>query len=68
MAELKQMTVDQICNMLNDRYDLYSNTQSVINWNIMNNLPKSQVNGDTIIFVSNFCKYNFYICRRYSSV
>lgn len=59
MAELKQMTVDQICNMLKERYDLYSNTQSVINWNFMNNLSKSQVNVDTIRFVSNFYKYNF---------
>lgn len=68
MAELKQMTVDQICNMLKDYYDLYSNTQSVINWNFMNNLSKSQVNVDKLYLYSIFVSIIFNICRRYSSV
>ncbi|VVC25455.1 VRR-NUC domain [Cinara cedri] len=42
MTELKNMSVDQICDMLKTRCDEYFNTQSVINWNYMNvdNLPQ----------------------------
>eukprot|EP00102_Acyrthosiphon_pisum_P023119 XP_016660329.1 PREDICTED: fanconi-associated nuclease 1 [Acyrthosiphon pisum] len=41
MAELKQMNVDQICDMLKKCCDEYYDTQSVVNWKYMNvdNLP-----------------------------
>lgn len=36
MAELKQMNVDQICDMLKNCCDEYYDTQSVVNWKFMN--------------------------------
>ncbi|XP_022164341.1 fanconi-associated nuclease 1-like [Myzus persicae] len=36
MAELKQMNVDQICDMLKKCCDEYYDTQSVVNWKYMN--------------------------------
>lgn len=36
MAELKQMNVDQICDMLKNNCDKYYDTQSVVNWKYMN--------------------------------
>ncbi|KAL4121330.1 hypothetical protein QTP88_013864 [Uroleucon formosanum] len=41
MAELKQMNIDQICDILKKCCDEYYNIQSVVNWKYMNvdNLP-----------------------------
>jgi len=45
MAELKQMNVDQICDILKKCCDEYYDTQSVVNWKYMNvdNLPLCHV-------------------------
>lgn len=49
------MNVDQICEMLKERCDLYYDTQSVINWKFMdvNNLPLCKVSVHIIAFVFN---------------
>jgi len=36
MAELKQMNVAQICDVLKKSCDKYCDTQSVVNWKYMN--------------------------------
>lgn len=36
MIEIKQMNVDQICDMLKVRCEEFYGIQSVINWNFMN--------------------------------
>lgn len=40
------MNVDQVCDMLKVRSDEHFNTQSVINWKLLNvdNLPQYRVN------------------------
>lgn len=45
MAELKQMNIDQICDILKKCCDEYYNIQSVVNWKYMNvdNLPLCRV-------------------------
>lgn len=53
MAELKLMTVDQICDILKTGCDKYYETQSVVNWKFMNNdnLPMCKVSDEAILFV-----------------
>lgn len=50
MAELKQMNVDQICDMLKKCCDEYYDTQSVVNWKYMNvdNLPLCRVSSSLL--------------------
>lgn len=45
MVELKQMSFDEICDMLKIYCDEHFNTQSVINWKFVNvdNLPMCRV-------------------------
>lgn len=50
------MTVDQIYDIIKECYDSNCNTQSVINWNFLNNLPMSKVNVYIIILIFNVCK------------